>query len=441
MANALNTKDYKAKTILFKEGEKADQAYIIQKGSVKISKRGPSGRSVTIATAAKGGIVGEMAIISDCPRSATVTAIEDVEAIVIDRASFENRLKEADPFLYNLISTVISRLRKTSDHTVALYEKAKSGESETLAPPATSNKTDLHKKGFSDVNFLLGDPNQQTRNSLRSGLFGHGFREILDLSNSTKVIEEIEKNAYDLIMLDTAFGISSITDMIARIRHGVDSQNPFACIVITTENKDKTFHTELMNYGCDMVLAKPLSLKDITDSLKALCQQQRTFVVTRNYAGPDRSGFRSEQGEEAPKFIAPNTMAAKALKGASSDTIGNAVKRSVSVFNEMKMERHLVQLEWLLKQINPENGEPYDLIFLLDQVKDVLDDLTKRTEKSRFISAKPICEELNKLVHQLKNDEQTLVDAWKKIHRFYKELLENMPLLDQEGNSKSANAS
>jgi len=424
---AFKTITFKPNEILFREGEKADTAYIIKKGSVKISKKAPSGQSIPIAMAEKGGIVGEMAIVTDAPRCATVVAQEFVEAIAVSKKSFETRLEKVDPFLHSLIKTIITRLRKTSDHTVALFEKVK----ETKKRPATvQTKSKPSKTTFTDVNFMLADPNAQTRNSLRGGLFGFGFREICDVSSFSQISESIEKTSFDLLVLDTAFGISHVCELIHDIRHGIDCKNPFMSILVLTELKSKKTHQTLINAGCDQIIMKPISIQGVTEIINNMCTKERSFVVTRDYIGPDRPQFKEDQAEDAPHFKAPNTLGAKILHGAQTERIEHAIEKGIAQFNEIKMERHLVQLAWLLDRIDPKTGEPYDIQSMLDRIDTVLEDLSIRAFHSRYESSADICRNMRNLVSSLKEDEQSNSDNWRGMTSFYHDLLENIPLIE-----------
>lgn len=413
---------------LFKEGEKADCAYIIKKGRVKISKRGPSGKNIAIATASKGGIVGEMAVVSDNPRSATVVALEAVEAIAVSKESFDRRLEGIDPFLHSLITTVISRLRKTSDHTVALYEKVQETQDTDLIDPTTTKKAEISKNGLAKVNFLLADPNRQTRNGLRSGLFGHGFREICDISNHFKIAEEMTRKHYDLVLLDAAFGLKELNGIIQDIRHGKASKNPFVTILVMTESKDKDVHQTLLHSGCDEILVKPLSLMDITKKIEEISQNgARTFVVTRDYAGPDRAGYKADNGKEAPHFSPPNTFVAKLTRNISEERVETAVQKAVLKFNVMKIERHMVQINWLIKRLNPKDGEPLDRVYLLDRINDILEDLTERTNESQFNGSNKTCKDMRALVNDLKSNKDFDYQAWQQLGDFQINLEKSLP--------------
>ena len=66
-------KKYANNEILFKEGDVADGLYLIRRGSVTVSRM-VAGKEVVLSYVAAGNYVGEMALMSDAPRSATVRA-------------------------------------------------------------------------------------------------------------------------------------------------------------------------------------------------------------------------------------------------------------------------------------------------------------------------------------------------------------------------------
>ena len=62
---------------LFHEGDQGDSAYIIKEGEVEIIKES-NGRDVLLAVRSAGEVIGEMALLEQIPRSATVRARTDV---------------------------------------------------------------------------------------------------------------------------------------------------------------------------------------------------------------------------------------------------------------------------------------------------------------------------------------------------------------------------
>ena len=78
--------------VIVREGDPAAAAYIITAGRCEVRKADPNepGRFVTLRTLKAGDVFGETAIFADTPRSATVVALDDVSAVVVDRAAIEN---------------------------------------------------------------------------------------------------------------------------------------------------------------------------------------------------------------------------------------------------------------------------------------------------------------------------------------------------------------
>jgi CRP-like cAMP-binding protein/thioredoxin reductase/Fe-S-cluster-containing hydrogenase component 2 len=73
---------FKSGQALFEEGDRPDGLYLIRRGSVMVSRR-IGGREVVLSYVSAGHYVGEMALVQDAPRSATVRAAVPTEAIVL----------------------------------------------------------------------------------------------------------------------------------------------------------------------------------------------------------------------------------------------------------------------------------------------------------------------------------------------------------------------
>ena len=101
-----------AGTILFKEGDKACDAFIIQRGEIEIVLIRPEGDQI-LATRRTGDILGEMALIDSHPRSATARVTSDCELLVVTAERFSVRLKETDPIVRGVLGVVLTRYRDT----------------------------------------------------------------------------------------------------------------------------------------------------------------------------------------------------------------------------------------------------------------------------------------------------------------------------------------
>lgn len=84
--------DLPAGETLFDEGSPGDRAYIIQSGELEVVKA-TSGRDVLLAVRGPGDVIGEMSLIEDVPRTATVRARTDARLAVISHEQFDRDRK------------------------------------------------------------------------------------------------------------------------------------------------------------------------------------------------------------------------------------------------------------------------------------------------------------------------------------------------------------
>jgi serine/threonine-protein kinase len=82
---------FPAGTAIVREGDRADAAFIIESGRCEVRKRDPDNpeRHTVLRVLVPGDVFGEAAIFADVPRSASVVALDDVRAVVIERAELE----------------------------------------------------------------------------------------------------------------------------------------------------------------------------------------------------------------------------------------------------------------------------------------------------------------------------------------------------------------
>lgn len=102
--------------ILIKEGDFGHQAYLIQSGEIKVYLT-KEGEEVEVARLGPGEIVGEMALVFDGPRTASVKATMDCNLIVISRTMFEDKLKDSDPTIRAIV-LMLSRRIMDSNNTL-----------------------------------------------------------------------------------------------------------------------------------------------------------------------------------------------------------------------------------------------------------------------------------------------------------------------------------
>lgn len=122
---------------LFRAGDPGDAIYVLLTGSLGVYFPGPSGYPQLSALISPGETVGEMAVVSGDPRSATVTAIRDSKLVRLSREEFE-RLVESKPVIMNELNRLlVYRLQSVAKRQDALIEP------KTIAILPASEKSDV----------------------------------------------------------------------------------------------------------------------------------------------------------------------------------------------------------------------------------------------------------------------------------------------------------
>ncbi|MEW5871920.1 MAG: ATP-binding protein [Chloroflexota bacterium] len=100
--------------IVFLEGEQGDTMYIIWSGRVAILK-GSLDSPVVQAYCGAGEIIGEMSLLENQPRSASVVALDHLRLLGINRQAFHNLLENTPSVSFTIMETLSSRLRRSDE--------------------------------------------------------------------------------------------------------------------------------------------------------------------------------------------------------------------------------------------------------------------------------------------------------------------------------------
>lgn len=107
---------YPAGAILFLEGDAAHEALVVLQGDLKVLVGSSDGREVVLDVLGPGTLLGEWSIIDGKPRSATVTALSEVEVLTVAAAPFQEFLDRHPTVLAALLRDTIGRLRQQVRH-------------------------------------------------------------------------------------------------------------------------------------------------------------------------------------------------------------------------------------------------------------------------------------------------------------------------------------
>jgi signal transduction histidine kinase/predicted CoA-binding protein len=98
--------------VLFQEGSPGEMAYIIQEGQLEILKQSGQ-RELLLAVRTTGDVIGEMALLEDMPRTATVRARTPTSLMMIHKDQFNQLLDHSPSASRALLNTVLNRWRAT----------------------------------------------------------------------------------------------------------------------------------------------------------------------------------------------------------------------------------------------------------------------------------------------------------------------------------------
>jgi CRP-like cAMP-binding protein len=195
--------DVRPREVLVHAGDAGDGCYFVRSGAVKVSVIARDGQERLLAILGPGSLIGELALIDDEPRSATVTALRRCQMLHLTKAAFF-RLADSSPVVYRQAMKLLTRrLRNANDSMVAQGTVTVAGRvarafaalAEGLGEERAGGRIVLpHRLTQTDIAGMAGvareNASRAINDLLRSGVLGRerGFytierpAELLDLS-------------------------------------------------------------------------------------------------------------------------------------------------------------------------------------------------------------------------------------------------------------------
>ena len=118
---------WKEGALVLEEGAYGPRMMVILKGSVEILRRDPAGVQQAVSELSSGQVLGEMSLLLDLPRTATVRARDDLEVFAIDRQAFQDLVQAEEPAFLRLgfeLSRILARrLMALNDRVMSLLSE------------------------------------------------------------------------------------------------------------------------------------------------------------------------------------------------------------------------------------------------------------------------------------------------------------------------------
>ncbi len=113
-------RQYPGNTILINEGDETDSMYVILSGEAKVFMSDDSGKEVTLNILSDGDYFGELALLDERPRSASVMTMRPSKLLVISKSEFRRCLSDHPEIATNIIRCLSQRVRSLTDSVKSL---------------------------------------------------------------------------------------------------------------------------------------------------------------------------------------------------------------------------------------------------------------------------------------------------------------------------------
>src|SRR3954449_516450 len=115
VADVAVPRNFDARHVIFREGDDSDTCYIVRAGHARAIREHGDGRQITLAQFGPGDIFGELALFDTERRSATVDAVDDLEAVAILGSDMRALMRRHPDIAVKLVIALGRRLREPNE--------------------------------------------------------------------------------------------------------------------------------------------------------------------------------------------------------------------------------------------------------------------------------------------------------------------------------------
>lgn len=145
--------------------------------------------------------------------------------------------------------------------------------------------TTLFLKG---IKVLLSDDDKLSVKLVSDTLKVFGIANIVCTYNGKQLQNEIEKRKFDIIIIDWKIGNFDGCEFLSKMRHNEKAKNRFTPVILLTGKGTVEEVKKARDSGITEFILKPFSVKKLREKLIEVVEKPRSFIISRNYVGPDR---------------------------------------------------------------------------------------------------------------------------------------------------------
>ena len=118
---SVETRRYRRGEAVFRQGDPGDALYVVLNGRVRIASPSEGGVEAILATLRPGEFFGALALLDGAPRSATATAVEATETLVLPRETFRRLVNDVPSIRDHVFVGLAQELRRLTHHVEELH--------------------------------------------------------------------------------------------------------------------------------------------------------------------------------------------------------------------------------------------------------------------------------------------------------------------------------
>ena len=111
-------------TAIFFQDDRSGALYIVLSGAVKVHQAAEDGKDRIVNTLGPGGIFGELGLLDESPRSATVTTLEPTEVLALTSKDVRAVVKEEPDVLWKIVEALCERIRDLTTEALDMSFKS-----------------------------------------------------------------------------------------------------------------------------------------------------------------------------------------------------------------------------------------------------------------------------------------------------------------------------
>lgn len=175
---------------------------------------------------------------------------------------------------------------------------------------------------FGGANVLVLERSVESLGQIEQILRGFGVRRVQRCLAIKEAIKATQAASFDLFMVEAMLGEGEGYEFVSWLRRSGGNPNCSAPVFMLSNEASNVTVARARDFGANLVLVKPIDPADLLQRILRVTSEARAFVISKDYAGPDRR-FKFEG---PPAGIAPRR--ASDLKAPLAETMGDPLSQT-----------------------------------------------------------------------------------------------------------------